>query len=43
MEELARLILGLFAIGIIVSIVKAGSPSGGVDWMRAKFLGKAAR
>lgn len=45
MEELARLVLLLFLAGIIISMVKAGSPSGGADWMRAKFLGqtKAAK
>jgi hypothetical protein len=41
MEAFARLILGLVAASLVVSLIQNG-PDGPRKWMAAKFLGKTS-
>lgn len=40
MESLARVVLGLVVLALLLNVVRRG-PGGAVDWLRAKYLGRA--
>jgi hypothetical protein len=41
MEQLARVLLALFALALFLQVIRHG-PGGAARWLRAKYLGEAA-